>query len=94
MGTTSRAFDNTRKIGITGSGHTSRLSLASMLTAMFSGNGSIFGGLTRGAGMKRATFTTPTHSPHLCGRRTEEERQQRKSRRQKRTALKQKRGYA
>lgn len=43
---------------------------------------------------KPVSFTTPTHSPYRCSRRTPEERAQRKARRQKRTRLILTRGYA
>jgi hypothetical protein len=43
---------------------------------------------------KPVSFTTPTHSPYLCGRRTPEERAQRKACRQKRTRLIMTRGFA
>ena len=41
-----------------------------------------------------ASFNTPTHSPYGCGKRDQSELDRRKARRQKRTALKMKRGYA
>ena len=41
-----------------------------------------------------AKFSTPMHSAHLCGKRTDEQRAKRKARRQKRTKLIMRRGYA
>ena len=94
MGTTSRAFDSNKKVGLIGGGNIAKLSFVAALSTMFGGLGSLFSGAARGSGMKEVAFSTPNHSPHNCGRRTSEQVAQRKARRQKRQRLILKRGYA
>lgn len=93
MGTINRAFDNSKKIGMIGGGHSYALGFVAALAAAFSGAGSLLN-VPRGSGMKKAVFSTPTHSPYRQGRRTEQERTKRKARRQKRAKRIMRRGYA